>query len=255
MQALRLPAARGPHWIAAGFRLYRRNPPLLLLLAFNYWLTFFVILILPIVGPLAANLVLHALSMTVMNGCRALDERRPFGIDIAWSGFRRNLPALLRLGALYLAGELLAVAILWGIFGADLMEALRAAQSTEDAAAAQPELSRFLLAALALTLPLMAAFWFAPMLIAWHDLNARKALFFSVVAVVRNWRPFLAYGAAVLALTAVLPGLLRQAAGDAGFLIAALGTLLTLALLFVAMPTLFASIYASYREVFGEAGA
>jgi hypothetical protein len=255
MQALRSPASHGWHWIAAGFRLYRRNPPLLLLLSLNYWLSLFVILILPFVGPLLANIVLHALSVTVMNGCRAVDGGRQVGIDIVWSGFRRNLPALLRLGVLYLAGEVLAVGMLFLAFGPDLMELLQASRVADEAAAVGPELRSFLLAAVALTLPLMAAFWFAPLLIAWHDLRARKALFFSIVAVLRNWRPFVVYAAAALALTGLLPGLLRVGLAQSDFMLATLGTLVTVALLFVAMPTLFASIYASYRDVFGDGAA
>ncbi|MCK7500117.1 MAG: hypothetical protein MZW92_64695 [Comamonadaceae bacterium] len=48
----------------------------------------------------------------------------------------------------------------------------------------------FLYAALVLTLPLMLSFWFAPLLVAWKDMPALKALFFSIVAVARNWRAF-----------------------------------------------------------------
>ncbi|MCK7500116.1 MAG: hypothetical protein MZW92_64690 [Comamonadaceae bacterium] len=36
------------------------------------------------------------------------------GLDIVWSGFKRNLPTLLRLGALYLACELAIAAVLVG---------------------------------------------------------------------------------------------------------------------------------------------
>jgi hypothetical protein len=45
--------------------------------------------------------------------------------------------------------------------------------------------------------PVMMAYWFAPVLAAWHCLGV-GALFFSFVACWLNWRPFLAYGAGLL---------------------------------------------------------
>jgi hypothetical protein len=253
MQARRLPALRGGQWIIDGFRLYRRNPPLLTLLALNYWLFFLLIFILPFVGPFAANILLQALSVTVMNGCRAADEGRKVAMDIVWSGFKRNLRTLLRLGALYLAGEMAAAAILLGAFGTDLMPSLPAGDVPSPGIALDEErLMPFLYGALALTLPLMLAFWFAPMLAAWHDLPARKALFFSVVAVLRNWRAFAAYGAGALLLTAVVPGVVRALFGFSDTLLTLASTVVTMALVFVAMPTLFASVYMSYRDVFAD---
>ena len=97
----------------------------------------------------------------------------------------------------------------------------------------------------------MLSFWFAPMLVAWNDVPPLKALFFSIVAVLRNWPAFAVYGASVVALSAIAPGLLRAAVsvlpGTVGTLF---GAAVSLAMIFVLMPTLFASIYVSYREVF-----
>jgi hypothetical protein len=50
---------------------------------------------------------------------------------------------------------------------------------------------------LILMVPVLMAFWFAPLLAAWDDLPAGKALFFSFIACLRNWRPFLVYGLGV----------------------------------------------------------
>src|SRR5205814_251581 len=41
-----------------------------------------------------------------------------------------------------------------------------------------------------LYVPVMAAFWFAPPLVAWHSIGAAKALFFSFAASLMNWRAF-----------------------------------------------------------------
>jgi hypothetical protein len=249
MQARRLAALRGGQWIIDGFGLYRRNPALLTLLALNYWLFFLLIFILPFVGPFAANLLLQTLSVTVMNGCRAADEGRKVAMDIVWSGFRRNLPALLRLGGLYLLGEMAAAGILLGVFGLTPLTTMTPGEASApvlDEEALMP----FLFAALALTLPLMLAFWFAPILAAWHELPARKALFFSVVAVLRNWRAFAVYGAGAVLLTVALPGTVRLLFAFSDTLLTLASAALTMALVFVVMPTLFASVYMSYRDVF-----
>jgi len=253
MQALLLPAAHGWRWIVEGFRLYRRNPPLLTLLALNYWLFFLLVFLVPFVGPFAANIVLQTLSVTVMNGCRAVDQGQSVALDIVWSGFKRNLPTLLKLGALYLACELAIAALLVGMYGAQLIESVNLGGKP----GAEPGLDddvllSFLYAALALTLPLMLSFWFAPLLVAWKDMAALKALFFSIVAVARNWRAFVLYGAAAMLLTAVAPGLLRALFAFSDALVTVASAAVTIVLVFVAMPTLFASVYVSYREVFAE---
>lgn len=256
MQALRLPALRGGQWIIDGFRLYRRNPPLLTLLALNYWLFFLLIFVLPFVGPFAANILLQTLSVTVMNGCRAIDEGRKVAMDVVWSGFRSNLRTLLRLGGLYLLGEMAIAGILLGLFGTTLMESMApGGQAAGGITLDEATLLPFLYAALLLTLPLMLAFWFAPMLAAWQDLPARKALFFSAVAVLRNWRAFLVYGVGALLLTAILPGIARALFGFSDSLLTVASAAITMLLVFVAMPTLFASVYMSYREVFAGGAA
>ena len=99
------------------------------------------------------------------------------------------------------------------------------------------------------------AFWFAPVLVAWHNVGAAKALFFSLFACLMNWRAFLAYGLAAGLMTLVVPlvvlstlALLLQGAGRTSVVS------LVFPLVIVLLPILFASFYASYRDVFaGEA--
>ena len=101
----------------------------------------------------------------------------------------------------------------------------------------------------------MMMFWFAPVLAAWHVAGAAKALFFSFFACLLNWRAFLAYGAChgpawsllpLAALSLPLHAARRREAQAGGAGAAAAGLML---------PTLFASFYASYRDVFGAGRA
>ncbi|MGH8668384.1 MAG: BPSS1780 family membrane protein, partial [Burkholderiales bacterium] len=100
--------------------------------------------------------------------------------------------------------------------------------------------------------PVLMLFWFAPPLAAWHSTGALKALFFSFVACLMNWRAFLAYGAAVAVMMMAVPLatlLALRAFAGAGLGVAVAS--LVFPLLLLMLPTLFASFYVSYRDVFG----
>ena len=108
----------------------------------------------------------------------------------------------------------------------------------------------------ALYVPVLAAFWFAPALSAWRGLPALQALFYSLFATFRNWRAFFAYGIALLALGLIcsfalflLALLVRGLFGDKSqnaMMLVVLPVMLTY------VPTLFASFYASFRDIFPE---
>ena len=107
--------------------------------------------------------------------------------------------------------------------------------------------------ALILMAPVIMAWWYAPVLVAWHGFSAGKALFFSLFACLRNWRAFFAYTACALFFGGILPGILL------GVLVAIVpgaasvaSTLFMLPLMFVLAPTLVASFYVSYRDVFTD---
>ena len=72
------------------------------------------------------------------------------------------------------------------------------------------------LVAMACYIPVAMLFWFAPILVAWHDVPPAKALFFSFVSCWRNRGAFVFYGALWIAIAlAVSFGLtaLMQALG------------------------------------------
>jgi hypothetical protein len=94
-------------------------------------------------------------------------------------------------------------------------------------------------------------FWFAPPLVAWHSVGAVKALFFSFFACLMNWRAFLAYALATAVFTLVVPFLVLLIARSVAGGLPAMS--LIFPLLAVLLPTLFASFYVSYRDVFGSA--
>ena len=90
------------------------------------------------------------------------------------------------------------------------------------------------LAALALLVPLLMAYWFAPALVVLRNMGAIEAMKTSFAASLKNIVPFLIYGAVmfVLFVLATIPLML-------GFL--------------VMLPLAFISYYTSYKDVFEQA--
>jgi hypothetical protein len=258
MQARRLAASRGWNWIVEGFRLFRNNPALLTFLVFGYWLILIFLNLVPLIGVALAPLCVPALSVGVMNGCRALERGSENGFGLLFSGFGRNRNALLVLGAVYLVSSLLVFAGSALFDGGMLFDVMVSGQPPPDDMAENERLLLALQATLILMVPVLMAFWFAPMLVAWNDLPVAKALFFSFIACLRNWRPFLVYGLGVAFISAILPGLILGLIGaTAAPLQRMVAVAMSLPLLFVFVPTLFASFYVSYRDVFvrtAEAG-
>ncbi|MBX3648388.1 MAG: hypothetical protein KIT42_15290 [Rhodocyclaceae bacterium] len=253
MQARQLPAIRGWNWIVEGFRLFLTNPALLTFLVFGYWLALVFLNLFPLIGMVIAPLCVPALSVGVMNGCRALERGDGNGFSLLFSGFQKNGRVLLILGAAYLVGSLAVFAASALFDGGALFGIMMAGQQPPDDLLESDRLMLALQVALILMVPLLMAFWFAPMLAAWEGIPAMKALFFSFIACARNWRPFVLYGLGVAFISAILPGILLGIAG-AMFapLLRTIAVAISLPLLFVFVPTLFASFYVSYRDVFAR---
>ena len=256
MQARIVTAARGAIWLAEGWRLFRVAPLAWLALVFAYWLLMTVLSVLPFVGVVAASVLVPAFSVGFMAAARAAASGTPVALGLLFEGFRHRPARQMILGAVYFVclGLVLGGSALVDD-GALARLLLTGSRPTEQAVQSDALLAAFGCAAL-LYAPVMMMFWFAPPLAAWHPLDPAKALFFSFFACLMNWRAFIAYGIATALVALVLPfvvlSVLTLASGGA-LKVAALS--LVFPLLLILMPTLFASFYASYRDVFEEPGA
>lgn len=244
MDARHLPARHGAIWLLAGFALFRRHPPLMTALTFGYLLTVIVVNLVPKIGPFLLPLILPTLTVMLANGCRAIERGKPFDGDTLIAGISAQRVGLIRLGGLHLVGSSLLV-----LGGFALGEPINISDGIDptEAMALATDLAILLL----LASPLLMAFWFAPLLTAWDGVSAGKSLFFSFIASWRNWRAFAMYGLVLILVGALLPGLILVIAG---LLSPALVTILSVALrmllIFVLAPTMVASVYLSYRDVF-----
>lgn len=251
MQALTLNAAHGWRWLAEGFRIFRKNHLMLTFLVVSYWMLMAIVNVIPVIGTIATTLCIPAFSVSLMNACRNIDKGGPLGPQILFSGFQKNPRALITLGAIYLAATVGILAISSLADGGALMQLMLAGRTPDAEVLASGDVMLALQVALILLCPLIMAYWYAPILAAWHGLSPAKALFFSFIACARNWRAFLVYSLALLVAATLLPGLLL---GTLAALLpdgaALLTVVLTVLLVLILAPTLFASFYVSYRDVF-----
>ena len=185
--------------------------------------------------------------------CRELEGQRALEFGHLFAGFRVNLPVLLVLGGIYLAATTALLALTQVADGGHLMRWMMFGTPIPESALRDGSLTNAALLGVALYAPVLAAFWFAPVLAAWNGLSATKALFYSFFAAIANWRAFLVYGMVILAIVTMIPGI---AIAFLGALLQGSPAALTVVPVFIMVffialvPALFASFYASYRDVF-----
>ena len=221
-------------------------------LVVSYWFTVLLLNILPIIGSLAAALVVPGLSVGLMQAARNLDRGIPVGLQTLFGGLKENPRTLVGLGALNLACTMAIVGLSTLVDDGNLFNYMMANSKAERALLEDADFTLPVLFAMLLMTPLMMAYWFAPVLAAWHRLPLGKSLFFSFIACWINWRAFLAFSAGLLLLAGIVPGILMGVLlillpGAPGLVMAVVMVPMAL----IIAPVIFASFYASYRDIFG----
>ena len=251
MQALTLPAHRGWRWFSDGFVIFRKKQLMLSLFVLSYWMSMALINSLPVVGQIVATLLIPVFSVSLMNACRMVEQGKALPPQLLFSGFQKNLRVLLVLGLVYIVASVLILGISTIVDDGLLFRLIVLGEVPSEQAVENGQIMHAGQLALLFFVPLMMAYWYAPVLVAWRDLSAAKALFFSFVACLRNWRAFLVYAMTVLTIGALIPGLIVGVLGSLFSDIAGLfSVVFTSLLVLVLLPTLYASFYVSYRDVF-----
>jgi hypothetical protein len=257
MQVQTLPAAAGWAWLGTGFAIFRRNPPLLAMLVVTYWLTILLLNVLPVIGAVAASLIIPGLSVGLMQAARDLDRGQKAGLQTLFSGIQRNPRTLIALGALYLCCTLGVLGLSALVDGGQFLNFMISGKGADKETVESGELILPSLFVMTLMVPVLMAYWFAPVLAAWHGQSVGKSLFFSFVACWLNWRAFLAYSLALVVFAGVVPGLVFGimvavlAGAEGGFMTAFVITPLMMVIALMIFSTVYASFYASYRDIFG----
>jgi len=182
----------------------------------------------PILGQIATYFLSPLFVAGMMLGCRSLENGEGLRFDHLFAGFQKNLGQLLLVGLLYFVGMIIIMLAVFVVFGGALL-GMFTGQISSDFSMSTFGLA--MLVVMALSIPLMMAIWFAPILVALNDVSAVAAMKLSFFGCLRNILPFLVYGIVlfILAIIATIP--------------IGLGWLLL-------MPTLVCATYVAYREIF-----
>jgi hypothetical protein len=245
MQARRLPARHGFLWLIASFKIFRSNPPLMTALTMGYMFVIVMVNLLPYIGPFLLPLALPSLIVVLANGCRAIQRGGGVGSIALTFGVQKRRVDLVRLGGLHLIGSLVI------LIASSVMEGGPISLMGPGKVVDEEEMVAAMARLMVVALPVVAAFWFAPLLTAWDEITPMKSVFFSFIASWRNWRAFAVYGLAAGLIAVAAPGLLLITANAVSETLASvLSITLKMLLIFVVAPVMMASVFVSYQDVF-----
>ena len=226
-----LPAGRGFGWIARAFHLFRRKPFAWIGLCAGWLVVTFGLLLMPLVGGAIANFLQPVFFASFAMTARKQDGGGEVLMGDLFIGFKRNARALILLGAILLLAEGLIIMLLW-LLGLPMGGGEGEPATTMVEYLQQLKGKEWILAVgFFLTVLVKGALWFAPPLIAFHDMPTSHAIRWSVYAALSNLGAMISYG--VLLFLLFFVGLMPWALG-----------------LLVVIPLMVISTYFGYEEVF-----
>ena len=245
----------GWQWFQAGFTRYRRNPLLMAFWVMTYWTLLGLVGLVPVLGDLLVAALAPVLLIGVLSGCRALDQDTMPPFTVLFAGFGPRLQPLMGLGVLHFLLTIAAVALTAIGDGGVLLQYLaRGTLGAPELAMPEPDQLSVLGLVLALLayMPVMLAFAYAPLLVAWRGFGLGKALFFSAVASWRAWRGLLGFLAAIVTYGMLLPSLGMTLLTLLGVSEALVTALIIAPILAILAPTVVSAFYSSYAAVLPE---
>lgn len=234
METRAVPASQGWQWIVEGFRLFRRQPLIWILLLAAMAVIWLASTILQPIGPLAISLLSPIFLAGLMNACRETDRGGEPDIGHLFSAFRTHAASLVTIGGVYLVGNIVAVGVVFMVSGGDALNTLLAkGRSEADIAMALRGLSLGLAVGTAAFIPVVMAVWFAPLLVVFHNAPPVAAMKSSFTASWQNMLPFTVYGFAMMGL----------------WILASIPLMLGLIVL---LPVMVCSIYTGYKDIYPQ---
>jgi uncharacterized membrane protein len=237
MEPKRLQAGQGWQWVKQGYALFMKAPLLWIVLLLICFIAMVALSKVPVVGEPLTSLLMPAVLVGLMVGCRALEHGEELELAHLFSGFRQRTAQLVTLGGIALVGQFLIFGVMMMVGGATLVGILMSGQPVEDPEIVRQAISGAGIAVLlGLTLfsVLLMAMQFAPMLVYFNNATPLEAMKLSLRAFVNNIGAMSVYGVTfiLLAILASIPMML-------GWL--------------VLLPIVFTSLYVCYCDIFPAA--
>lgn len=236
-----VPAGHGSAWWGEGWRLFIAAPGTWVAITVIFVVLLVMIAFIPIIGSVATSLLTPVLTGGVFVGCRSLDRGGGLTVGHLFASFSDRLGPLVIVGLIYLIGSLLIVVVigvcLIAMVGFGGVTALLSGDPFQASWAMLTSLGigalLALLFGLLIGVPLLMAYWYAPALVVFRNDEALAAMKASFNACLVNMLPMLVYSllGVVFAIGASIPFGLGW---------------------FVLGPVFATSVYASYKDIFGE---
>ena len=223
-------ASRGIAWLGEAFAMFRTRPFAWIGLCAGWLLITFGLILVPIVGGVLANFLQPVFFASFAITALRQIAGEPVTMGDLFLGFRRNLRALVNLGAILLIAEI-AIFALMALLGLPMMGGSDKPFTVSEYVEQLKGKEWILILGFLLTVLIKGALWFAPPLIALHGMTTGHAMRWSVYAALANVGAMILYGVVlfILFFLALIPW--------------ALGLL-------VVIPMMAISTYVGYRDVF-----
>lgn len=249
--------ATGWQWFKAGFVRYRRNPVLMVFWMMSYWTLLGLVGIVPVVGDLLVAALAPVLLVGVLAGCRALDSEDMPSFTLLFSGFRTRLQPLMGLGVLHFLLTLGVLGLTALVDGGVLLQIMARTTLGATGDTTPPDLDSLtvtpLIIAMLVYVPVMMAFAYAPLLVAWRGFGVGKALFFSLVGSWRAWQGLLGLLLTILFFGVVVASLLMMLLMALGVSDTVVTSLVVVPLMAVLAPTVLSAFLSSYNDILPDA--
>ena len=241
----KFPARAGWQWVKQGMMLFRKQPGGLMALFFCCMFVSLFSMIVPILGQIAPFILTPLFSVAILEGCAQVDQGKRALPNLLLSGFRKPVRSpLLTVGALNLLLVAIALGVLYAMAGETVMLVSKRPPQIE-----QGQLDGLLVAVL-IASTIYTVGWIlmcltAP-LIYWQQMKLNKALFFSVVAVLRGWKAFLTAAVTLYLLNFIARQIVVLILGASQLAMAGIFTLFLITIVLT-----HCTLYIAYRQIFG----
>lgn len=224
-----VPALNAWGWTVQGFYLFKAYPVMWVILILIYLAIMVPVSMLPGVGSLLSALLAPVFAAGLMWAAQAVSRGEELEINHLFLGFKRNTAQLMIVGGIYMLTIVVIMVMLVMSLDQSLVKLILEGKELSQAQAQTVLLP--VLIALAAFVPVVMAYWFAPVLVGLENLSAMEAMKLSFMASVQNIVPFFLYG--MLFIVFFLIALIPYGLG-----------------LVIVIPMMMTSLYTSYVDIF-----
>ncbi|AEJ01145.1 hypothetical protein Nit79A3_1310 [Nitrosomonas sp. Is79A3] len=233
MEIHQVNAKQGLQWILSGFYLFLKAPLAWIFVCFTLMLIAMAMAFIPLLGKFVFTLISPVFLAGIMMGCKEMEQGKPIELTHLFIAFKTNPAPLITIGGIYLIGQILIIGLVMLIGGSQMTDMLLYGKRVDESElmGVMSSMLTSSLIVLTLSIPLMMASWFSPLLVVFHNVPPIVAMQRSFFACLKNFIPFQLYGVTLIVLTIL--SLMPYGLG-----------------LVILIPTIFTSIYVSYKDIF-----